>query len=286
VFIKVQVEKLTRFKVTVSEEVSNLKDVASDDSAYYIWSKGSVNYIEYLRSVFPELRLRVHLLDENRDWDWCLRVDRIPRTTVKELKSVLQVFCRTLKIASSLDACYALGWHSKKNSSKGKPVSTALGQWIHMAKSYGIDARSQGDPQIARLIAHQMVSFIQLHPYYRQADIMVSVPPSNPEKVFDLPSFLAGILASECNIPYHPDVLLKTRPTAQMKYCLTEEEKLDNISGSIHSESELIKGKNVILIDDILDSGITLQESVKALRESEVSKIYGLIATKTLRYLY
>jgi hypothetical protein len=41
-----------------------------------------------------------------------------------------------------------------------------------------------------------MARFICAHPTYRDADLMVAVSPSNPNKPFDLPTYLVETIAA------------------------------------------------------------------------------------------
>lgn len=152
-----------------------------------------------------------------------------------------------------------------------------------MAKSYGPDADSSGSTTVTALIAEQMVEFVRRHPLYQNCDGIVAVLPSNPEKAFDLPAVLAASLEKELGMPYLNRATYKTRPTAQMKYCPTTEDKLDNISGSVGARRKMVAGKRLLVVDDILESGITLNETANSLRAAGTEKLFGLVATKTLK---
>ena len=136
---------------------------------------------------------------------------------------------------------------------------------------------------MADLIAEQMAEFIQRHPLYKSCDGILSVPPSNPDKTFDLPAYLATNLEENCGIPFLRKALFKRRLTAQMKYCPTKEDKLDNITDSIGVRNGLVAGKQLLIIDDIFESGVTFFETAKVLRAAQATALYGLVATKTLR---
>lgn len=235
-----------------------------------------------MQLAFPQICFQFLKTSGAPNYSWCAQIQGADKREIDSLEQCLHLFHRTLWIDTTLDECYALGWHSKVGGI-GKPALTTLGQWIHMAKAYGSDADSSGSETVAGLIAEQMVEFMRRHPGYRRCDGLVSVLPSNPDKAFDLPRFLAKIVAEETGIPYLDHLLYKKRPTAQMKYCPRMEDKLDNIAGSVGVHAEEIQGKRLILIDDILESGITLTETAKTLRSEGVASLHGLVATKTLK---
>ena len=199
-----------------------------------------------------------------------------------EIESCFQVFCRTLCLETSLDECFALSWHSKPGK-PGKPALTALGDLIHLAKSYDLDADGAGSMPAAGLIAEQMIEFVRRHPLYRRSDGLLAVLPSNPDKVFDLPQTLAIQVSEDTGIPFLDGTLFKKRRTAQMKLCPSMADKMDNVADSVGVRTDEVGGKNLILIDDILESGATLEETARALYQGGAKRICGLIATKTLK---
>ena len=58
---------------------------------------------------------------------------------------------------------------------------------------------------------------------------------------------------------------------------------MDNVGGSVGVHESQVAGKRLLVIDDILESGITLMETVRSLREAGATSLYGLVATKTLK---
>ncbi|MFH1861615.1 MAG: phosphoribosyltransferase family protein [bacterium] len=268
---------------SLREDDTEQNDPVDEQESYWIWGEGAELYYHKLQAAFPELKFDFLHPARHDKYDWCVRFSSTDKSEIRAIREFLHLLRRTLSIENSLDECYTLGWHSKSGG-VGKPYLTALGQWVRMAKSYGTDRIERGDRQIAGLIADQMVEFVQRHPLYRHSAGLVAVPPSNPEKAFDLPEAIASMVAADCGIPFLKDALYKQRITAQMKRCLTLEEKRDNIADSIGAQAEMVQGKRLLLIDDILESGVTLEETCRALRRAGVAEIMGLIATKTLKH--
>lgn len=252
---------------------------------YIIWAIGPKFYLQKLKAAFP--RLKFHFFDNASvpEYDWCARVIQPSNEDICDLRDCLHLFCRTLCVNIGLDECFALGWHSKSGG-EGKPTLTALGQWVHLAKSYADDPLSAGSEVVADLIVEQMIEFVNRHPLYNSSDAIVTVLPSNPNKTFDLPAYLAEKVSADCSLPYLESALVKKRRTAQMKFCLTREEKLDNVTGSMATNPELVQGKKLVVIDDVLESGITLAETGRSLRKAGAASFYGLVATKTLKRIF
>ena len=253
-----------------------------DGSSGWIWADGPLLFYEKLQRAYPHLVWERNTVVKSKGYSWCAQVSGAIPEAWDDLADFLLLLRRTLLIESSLDECFALGWHSKPGQ-PGKPALTVLGQWIHMAKSYNMGTDSPGSLPVAGLIAEQMVEFIGRHPIYRLCDGLVAALASNPEKTFDLPQILAERLEEDTGIPFLHEALTKTRPTAQMKYCPRREDKLDNIHGSIACRDASVAGKRILIVDDIIESGITLMETCRSLREAGATAVYGLAATKTLK---
>ena len=251
----------------------------------WIWGQGHEFYQQKLSSAFAALDLQPISGADLRSFDWLLKLECAADREKAELESCLQVFKRTLCVETPLDECFALSWHSKPGR-PGKPALTALGDLVHLAKSYHLGADSAGSLPAAGLIAEQMVEFMRRHPLYRQSDALVAVLPSNPDKAFDLPQALAAQISEDTGIPFLGDALFKKRRTAQMKYCPSMADKLDNIADSVGVQADDVAGQNLILIDDILESGATLEETARALYQGGAKRICGLVATKTLKRIF
>lgn len=79
----------------------------------------------------------------------------------------------------------------------------------------------------------------------------------------------------------HEAALIKTRNTHSQTKCKNYEERAKNIEGSFSiSTPESIKGKNIILIDDVSTSGATLREAAVALKRAGAKKILALVVAK------
>ncbi len=70
------------------------------------------------------------------------------------------------------------------------------------------------------------------------------------------------------------NVLIKPKETRHQAHIENRAERLKNIAGSYAvKNAELIKGRNIILIDDVTTTGATLAEARKILKQSGAKKI-------------
>lgn len=78
----------------------------------------------------------------------------------------------------------------------------------------------------------------------------------------------------ERNFSLEKNVLIKIKETEHQANIKDRRERLKNLSGSFFvKNSDMIKGKNIILIDDVLTTGATLNEARKILKQSGARKI-------------
>lgn len=118
-------------------------------------------------------------------------------------------------------------------------------------------------------ILHSVIIPIPLHPGRER------------ERGFNQAKLLAEIIASHFNLPLI--VALKriknNEPQAKIKGL---GKRAENISGCFKIENpEMVKNKNIILIDDVFTSGATINEAIKNLKENGAKKIIALVLAKT-----
>jgi len=85
-------------------------------------------------------------------------------------------------------------------------------------------------------------------------------------------------LAQKLGWQYEPRLLWRIIPT-QPQVGLPREKRLRNISGKYAVNSEILKlyrGKTLVLFDDVVTTGTTLNEAEKALREYGIKRIQKL----------
>lgn len=88
---------------------------------------------------------------------------------------------------------------------------------------------------------------------------------------------IAGELSRYLNVPIIPDLLLKTRNT-RPQVGLKREERLHNLEGAFRVENKQdLLGKTVLLVDDVVTTGTTLNTCAKILYENGADRIYAAV---------
>ncbi len=103
-----------------------------------------------------------------------------------------------------------------------------------------------------------------------------------PTKSGDLVKSFAEKLSAELNIPLLHD-LIKTRTTTEQKIFQSVISKKDNVKNAFTcTNPQMIEGKNILLFDDIFDSGTTIKEVGRMLTGLGAHLIAPLTIAKTV----
>ncbi len=109
-------------------------------------------------------------------------------------------------------------------------------------------------------------------------DLLVPVPldlARMRERGYNQVSLLAVPLALSCGLPYRPGALRKVKPTPR-QVTLSAELRRTNLEGAFVAEQQQVSGKTVLLIDDVITTGATLEACCLALREAGANQVLGL----------
>ena len=107
-------------------------------------------------------------------------------------------------------------------------------------------------------------------------DMVVSVPTDavrRRQRGFDIPeSIFAQALAVKG--AWKPQVLARIRATAP-QYGLTPDKRRSNVRGCFKVQGD-VRGAKILLVDDILTTGATLDEAAKILKQAGAKSVYAL----------
>lgn len=252
------------------------------DQETMILVKGTEDYFTILKRAFPSLGFDGPFPNDTADFDWFL----ICYTTAEQqaaIKSLLNALTTTLFLKDELDECFALSLHMVLTE-QGGFVRTPLAQMVREAKPYDTGWNA-GSKEKAAKLANMLSDFIRVHPTYSRARLVGAVPPSNPNKPFDLPAFLVEQVATATGKEIVTASIRKVRATQPMKNFATLAEKVLNIKDAFQADQAKLAGKEIVLIDDIYQTGTSINEVARSLRSAGIRQVFGLTLTKTIRSL-
>ncbi len=93
---------------------------------------------------------------------------------------------------------------------------------------------------------------------------------------------LAKVVGQILDIPVDGKVLIQTRPM-KPQASLGEKERWENVKGAFEvAKPEAVKGQIVVVIDDVMTTGATLNECAKALKRVGARQVYCLTFARTV----
>lgn len=101
------------------------------------------------------------------------------------------------------------------------------------------------------------------------------------DRGYNQSGMLGRPLAYAINKAYRPGALMRTRET-RSQVGLSASERRQNVAGAFMARSDLVKGKSVLIIDDVTTTGSTISACAQALRQAGASAVYGLTLARAL----
>jgi ComF family protein len=133
-----------------------------------------------------------------------------------------------------------------------------------------------GRQSLARPLAELMTAEIYRYPFYRQVQAVVPIPLHRRklgERGFNQSELLAGEVAKLLGLPLVKGLIRGRDTKTQSK--LSRGERLDNVRGAFQPVLGMnnLAGKKILLIDDILTTGITCHEGALALLKGGAEEV-------------
>jgi len=114
-------------------------------------------------------------------------------------------------------------------------------------------------------------------------DLITAVPLFSSrlkERGFNQSELLAERLADHLGVPSDFTLIERVRDT-RPQFDLKRHERLSNVSGAFRFSGNDVRGKKILIVDDIMTTGATLSECSKALKEAGAAIVIPLVLSKT-----
>lgn len=167
---------------------------------------------------------------------------------------------------------FALDFHSRFQDNEWQ--RTGLGELTYRYK-YG------GEKRLVKVLSTRLADFIKKNAPFREANGIVCIPSTWKGRKYDPVPLLAKYVAQETGLPFLSDALEKVRYTDPQKELRTLAAKRRNIMSAFMVRGD-VKDKRILILDDLCDSGATLQEATRVLEIAGAKEILVLVLTKTI----
>ncbi len=131
---------------------------------------------------------------------------------------------------------------------------------------------------------------IQMADYFRslqwEADMIIPVPLGRQrmkERGYNQVALVAEPLAYEVGLTYAPHTLWKARET-RSQVGLNVSQRQKNVESAYQAHPTLVKGKSVVLMDDVATTGSTILSCTDALFCAGAREIYALTIARALSH--
>jgi len=147
---------------------------------------------------------------------------------------------------------------------------------IHQLKYRNLKAIS---PCLAELLADYLVS----NPLPGEALVCVPLHPRRlRERGYNQSSLLARELGRRIDLPVIENCLIRVKQAQPQVRAVDVEERWRNVADAFVCRDERVRGKQILLIDDVCTSGATLESCAAALKSKGATSIWGLTLAREI----
>jgi len=237
-------------------------------------------FCETLRNVFnvmcPSVNCYFKQVKDNRCFTF-LNDAKEDERILDKIKHWLSLVGNYVAIRDCLAISFAIDY-DREGGNPARP-QTRIGALRYRAKPY--DGNPMKDTFVAaEELIRLCLEFIENIDCYKIADVLVAMPPSDPRKPFNLPVYLAGGIGKALSKPDLTNAISTVSARNGLKVVLLEK-KLQTIEGTISVDGKCFKDKSVLLIDDLYQSGISINYAAMLLLKAGATRVFGLACEKT-----
>ena len=138
------------------------------------------------------------------------------------------------------------------------------------------------DIALADVLTLQMLKTYRTHLTW-QVDVVLPVPLSRRrlrERGYNQAALFALPLALALGVSYRPATLRRVRHT-RSQVGLSWEQRQENVAGAFLASPHAASGKTVLLVDDVVTTGATLNACASALRSAGARRVYAFSVART-----
>lgn len=136
--------------------------------------------------------------------------------------------------------------------------------------------------KLSRLLGRALATIITADHILNQADCVVPVPLhwwKTLQRGYNQALLLSRVIEENCALPTH-EILRRTRYTRTQTW-LQATARRTNVAGAFEVKTDSVEGKKIVLIDDVLTTGATINECARILKEAGAREVYSCVAAIT-----
>jgi ComF family protein len=160
---------------------------------------------------------------------------------------------------------------------KGLPVFT-LGHYLDPLKNIIHQMKYHGYRKLSIDLGERLVGQYRSVLDSFAVDLIIPIPLDyfrEWKRGFNQAALLSDIIGERLNLPVAGQLLRKIRRTKDQTK-LDPVEREENMRGAFGADSDMLTGKRILLVDDVVTTGATLREARRALNESGAEAVLAL----------
>ena len=145
-----------------------------------------------------------------------------------------------------------------------------------------LSLKHRQNPNLGLALAENLLAL-----YTQQAwsvDLLIPIPLGQRrlrQRGYNQIDLLGRPFARQAGLPYASNVLIRQHETLP-QFELNAAERWDNLHGSFRADPASLGGISVLLVDDIMTTGATLDAAAQALRAAGARRVYAITLARTL----
>jgi hypothetical protein len=165
---------------------------------------------------------------------------------------------------------FALDFHSTFRGAEWE--RSVIGELVYRLKY-------EDDRSVLPSLVEHTLDLFAAQPQMTEFEVIVPVPPSTPRPFQPLEAYCQALAQAVGKAV--KNCLVKTRPTQPQKEMSTLAQKRANVAGAFAVRGE-VAGQRILLVDDLHDSGATLEEITRLLLRHGARQVNVLTWTRTI----
>lgn len=168
-------------------------------------------------------------------------------------------------------------------SSTPSPLSKirSLGEYDGVLRDFILALKYYRNIGLAEMLLPDLVKVLASAQFV--FDLIIPVPLNKirqRERGYNQVTTWGNLLGKFLRIPIYPHALIRTKNTTS-QVTLPAEQRLQNVRGAFSVKSDIVKGKNILLLDDVITTGATLTECANQLKEGGAEQIFALTIARS-----
>jgi hypothetical protein len=200
--------------------------------------------------------------------------DEVPPSAVTEWADIVGKY---VAMKDFLALSFALDYE-REHGDPNRP-QTKIGALRAQAKPYSGQAATKQTTAAAGQLVEHCVACLKELSCYESADCVVAMPPSDPTKAYNLPRHLAVRIAERWGRQDVTPHVRTIKPRNSIRG-IAVAQKLDTLLGTIEVDKDIFAGKRVLLVDDLYQSGISMNYCALLLLRAVRGKSLALLARR------